>query len=179
MADPITTRLWRFRFLYLLITSVVIFIHILPTDLVAGRWPGPDILVALAFAWVMRQPEYIPTLLVALVMLTADMLFLRPPGLWAGLVILGLEFLRSREYLSRDLPFLIEWAMVSGVLIAMTFAYRVTLVIFAVDQPSFGLEMIQLVATIISYPVIIFASRLFLGVRKIAPGEVDTMGHRL
>lgn len=179
MIDPMTSRLWMYRILYLLVATAVIFFRLLPLDLSAGRWPGPDLLVVFAFAWVMRRPAYVPVLLVGAIFLTADMLFLRPPGLWAALGVLGLEFLRSREHLSRDLPFLVEWMMVSGVLISMTLAYRLILVIFVVNQPSFGLTLIQLIATLLSYPAAVAISRLVFSVRKIAPGEVDQLGHPL
>lgn len=177
MVDPITSRIWVYRLLYLSIAVVVVFFHLLPLDLSAGRWPGPDLLVAFTFAWVLRRPNFVPVPLVLLVLLSADMLFLRPPGLWAALGIIGLEFLRSREHLSRDLPFLFEWMMVSGVLVSMTVAYRLILTIFFVAQPSVGLTVIQLLATILAYPLVVLASEVIFKVRKIAPGEVDQLGH--
>jgi len=179
MVDPITSRLWMYRILFLVTAVLVVFFQILPLDLSAGRWPGPDILVAVSFAWVLRRPSYVPVLLVGLVFFLTDMLFLRPPGLWAALVILGLEFLRSREHLSRDLPFPLEWIMVAGVLTAVTAANHMILFVFVVDQPNIGLTIIQLLATLLSYPVVVFASRVIFGIRKIAPGEVDQLGHAI
>ena len=104
---------------------------------------------------------------------------MRPPGLWAGLVVLGAEFLRSREPQSRDLPFLVEWAMVSSVLVAMILAARMVQFVFVINQPSFGLVILHLAATILCYPIVVAASRVVFGVRKIAPGEVDQLGHSL
>jgi len=179
MVDPITSRRWFYRLLFLLISAMVVFFELLPLDLTAGRWPGPDVVVAFTFAWVLRRPDFIPVALVAVVSLTMDMLFLRPPGLWAGLVVMGSEFLRSREPNSRDLPFLVEWVMVSGVLIAMTLAARLILLIFVVTQPSFGLITLQLAVTILCYPIAVAISRMIFGIRKIAPGEVDQLGHPL
>lgn len=179
MVDPITSRRWLFRGLFLLISAVVVFFQLLPIDLTAGRWPGPDLVVALAFAWVLRRPDFVPPLLIGTVCLAMDFLFMRPPGLWAGLVVLGAEFLRSREPQSRDLPFLVEWALVSMVLIGMVLAARLTLLIFVINQPGFGLVMLQLMATILSYPIVVGASRMVFGIRKIAPGEVDQLGHPL
>ncbi len=179
MVDPITSHRWLYRGLFVLLVGTSVFFLLLPLDLTAGRWPGPDLIVALSFAWVLRRPDFVPVVLVAAVFLTMDLLFMRPPGLWAGLVVLGLEFLRSREPHSRDLPFLVEWAMVSGVVVAMTLAQRLVLLIFVVGQPSFGLVVLQLSATIISYPLVVAASRMIFGIRKIAPGEVDQLGHPL
>ena len=47
---------------------------------------------------------------------------MRPPGLWAAIVVLGVEFLRNREADSRDLPFLVEWGTVALLMLAMTLA---------------------------------------------------------
>jgi rod shape-determining protein MreD len=47
------------------------------------------------------------------------------------------------------------------------------------DQASLGQSMIQLVATILCYPVVVAVSRLAFGVRKPAAGEVDAYGRRL
>lgn len=179
MVDPITSRRWLFRGLFLLISAVVVFFQLLPLDLSAGRWPGPDVVVAFAFAWVLRRPDFVPALLIGVVLLAMDLLFMRPPGLWAGLVVLGAEFLRSREPQSRDLPFLVEWAMVSSVLVAMILAARMVQFVFVINQPSFGLVILHLAATILCYPIVVAASRVVFGVRKIAPGEVDQLGHSL
>ncbi len=179
MVDPITSRRWLYRGLFLLISALVAFFQLLPLDLSAGRWPGPDIMVALTFAWVLRRPDFVPVLLIGLVFLVSDLLFLRPPGLWAGLVVLGAEFLRSREPQSRDLPFLVEWAMVSGVLIAMILASRLIQFVFVINQPSFGLVTLHLAATILSYPIVVAVSSMVFGIRKIVPGEVDQLGHSL
>lgn len=179
MVDPITTRRWLYRGLFLLIAASVVFLQLLPLDLTAGRWPGPDLVVAFAFAWVMRRPDYVPVLLVAAVFLLMDMLFMRPPGLWAALVVVGLEFLRSREPYSRDLPFPLEWVLVAGVLSAMMIAGRLVHMVFMIAQPSFGLITLQLGATILCYPLVVATSRMLFGIRKTAPGEVDQLGHRL
>ena len=49
MVDPITSRRWLFRGLFLLISAVVVFFQLLPLDLSAGRWPGPDVVVGFRF----------------------------------------------------------------------------------------------------------------------------------
>ncbi|MGH1331032.1 MAG: rod shape-determining protein MreD [Paracoccaceae bacterium] len=179
MVDPITSRRWIYRGLLLVISAVVIFFHLLPIRVGQAYWPGPDLVLGFAFAWVMRRPEFVPVLLVGGLVLLTDILFLRPPGLWAALAVIGLEFLRAREHLSRDLPFPVEWAMVAAVLIAMTLADRFFLAVFAVDQVGLGLAVMQLITTIAVYPLIVLISGTLLGIHKIAPGEVDDMGHRL
>ncbi len=179
MANPIVTQRWTYWSILVAISLVILFVKILPLNVAAGRWPGPDWLIAFAFAWVLRRPDYTPALLIAALLLLSDFVFMRPPGLSTALGVIGLEFLRTRSQFSRDLPFIIEWAMVGGVLAAISLTTRVVLAVFVVSQPSFGLDMIQLTATVLFYPVIVAISTYVLGVRKVALGEVDQLGHRI
>ncbi|GAA3867264.1 rod shape-determining protein MreD [Celeribacter arenosi] len=175
MVDPRTLRRWLYRIVFVAIAFVAVFIYVLPLRVGSAHWPGPDLLLALAFAWVMRRPDYVPVLLVAVVMLTADFVFMRPPGLWAALSIIGLEFLRRREPTSRDLSFLLEWAMVAGVMLAMAVAYRLVLAIFMVEQATLGLVILGQVSTLLVYPLVVVASTWALGITKITPSEADEM----
>lgn len=179
MASALGARrvLWRLAFVGL--ATLVAFVQLLPLGSGAGGLPGPDLLALLAIAWVLRRPDFVPVGLIAAVMLAADFLFMRPPGLWAALVVLGTEFLRVREQGLRDLPFFVEWGLVAGVLLAMTLAEAATLLVFVVDQPSLGLTLIQLIMTILAYPLVVGVTAFGMGLRRAAPGEVDDMGHRL
>ncbi|SFJ91480.1 rod shape-determining protein MreD [Celeribacter neptunius] len=175
MVDPRTVRLWSFRAGFLGIAILASFFYLLPLRVGSGHWPGPDLILAFAFAWVMRRPDYVPVFLVALVMLIADFIFLRPPGLWAALTVVALEFLRGREPTSRDMPFAVEWAMVGAVMLAMALMYRLCLAIFMVDQTSLGLAILGQMSTLLSYPVVVALSHYGLGIAKISPSEADEM----
>jgi len=175
MIDRLTLQRWLYRLLFVGLAGLIIFVRLVPLDIGGGRFPGPDVLLCLTFAWAMRRSDYVPVLLVAAVFLTADMLFQRPPGLWPALVLVGLESLRARAAVSRDLPFAIEWAMVAGVLAMMMLADRMVLALFFVDQVSFGLSILRLIVTIAAYPAIVFLSATLFGVRKITAAEADAM----
>ena len=179
MADNAATRRLLWRTIFLMLALVVALVRLLPLGEGAGGVPGPDLLVALAFAWVLRRPDYVPVLVVAAVMLVADFLFMRPPGLWAAITVMGVEFLRNRESAFRDLPFLVEWGMVALVLLVMTLANALVKLVLMVDQPSLGLTLLQLIATILAYPLVVAVTVFALGLRRAAPGEVDDRGHRL
>ncbi|WP_226779136.1 rod shape-determining protein MreD [Oceaniglobus trochenteri] len=179
MVDPVSRRRWGFRALFVLLAAIVVFVEILPYRIGDARIPGPDILTLLAYAWVMRRPDYIPTLLVAAVILFTDILFMRPLGLWTALVLLGLEFLRARQPFSKDLPFLVEWMMVAAVLLAITLTNALVLAIFLVEQPVLSLTFLQMIVSTLTYPVVVALSRYAIGIRKAAPGTVDALGHRI
>jgi rod shape-determining protein MreD len=179
MAERLSSNRWVLGLAYFGVMSVIALWNILPIHLVPRGYPGPDLLICITFAWVLRRPQYVPTPLIALVFLVTDMLFMRPPGLWTALVVLGVEFLRAKESTSRELPFLVEWAMVSGVLLVMTLADRLVQSALLINQVGFGLVLLQFVTTILAYPLIVLLSYLLFGVKRMAPGEIDKTGHRI
>jgi rod shape-determining protein MreD len=179
MAESAATRRLAWHSVFVALALLVAFVRLLPLGDGSGGVPGPDLLVALTLAWAIRRPDYVPILLVAAVMLVADFLFMRPPGLWAAITVLGVEFLRNRETAFRDLPFLVEWGTVALLMLAMTLANGFVLLVLMVDQPTLGLTLLQLIATILAYPLVVAVTVFAFGLRRVAPGEVDDMGHRL
>ena len=179
MADSASSTVWGYRGLYVLIAVALLFLRLLPLGSESGSWPGPNLLCAMTFAWVLRRPDYVPPLLIAMVVLLEDMLTMRPPGLWAAVVVVAAEFLRARAALTREVSFVLEWLIVGIVMAASVLAYRLILSLVMLPQVSMAQTVIQLALTILSYPVVVAVSRLALGVRKPATGEVDAYGRRL
>jgi rod shape-determining protein MreD len=165
--------------LWLAVVLASFFLRILPIDLSPGGFPGPDLLLVLTMAWVLRRPTHLPALAIAVVFLIEDLLLLRAPGLWALMVLAGTEFLRSRTAVVREVTFLLEWAMVAGVLTAMTLGYRLVLAIVMVPQDPLDLSLLRLGFTVASYPVVVLVLHFVLRVRKPATGEVDALGRKL
>ncbi len=178
MIDQLTLTRWFYWSLLLTLAGAAAFLRLLPVGSGAGGWPGPDLLLCLVFAWVQRRPDFVPVVMVAALFLIADMLFQHPPGLWTALVIIGLEFLRGREPLSREMPFLVEWGMVSAVMAAMLIVNRLVLGIFLVDQASLGRSLLHLLITLIAYPVVTLITVYVLRVRSLEPGEEDGLRRR-
>ena len=179
MVDPVTARRILYWTLFSALSVLVIFIRMLPINLTAGHWPGADWTLVIAFSWVLRRPKFVPVLLFAGIIFVNDMLFMRPPGLWTGISIIGLEFLRSRAQYSRELPFLFEWALVSAVILAMILSNRLILGIFVIGQPSFALDSLLFIMTVAAYPIAVIVSSQLLGVRQVTPGAVDQYGHSI
>ena len=165
--------------LWLSIMGLAMFLRILPLDLTAGGWPRPDFLLALTLGWVLRRPGHLPALAIVLVWLVEDLLTLRPPGLWALMVLAGTEFLRQRHGVVREIGLGLEWAMVAGVLVAMWLGQQLILVIVMVPRPPLDLSLIQLFGTVAVYPLAIAFLHFVLRVRKPAIGEVDALGRKL
>lgn len=178
MGDPILRERLGYGALFLVLAGLSLFVRMLPLGSTA-MVPGPDLLLALACAWIMRRPDYLPALLIALVVLVEDMLLHRPPGLWAVAVVLGTEYLRSRQNVLRDVGFALEWATVGAVMLAMLVVTRILMTLTMTSLPSLGLSLIQLLATVAAYPVVAAVSHWVFGVRKPATGQVDMLGRRL
>jgi rod shape-determining protein MreD len=179
MAEAVERRIWAYRGLFVALALIALFVKLLPLGGLPGGLPWPDFLLCLTLAWVLRRPEYLPALVIAAVYLLADFLLMRPPGLWALLVLLGTEFLRSRSTLTRELGFVMEWMMVAGVLAAMVLGMRLVLAASMVPQPPLDMMLAQLTLTILAYPLVVMFSSYILNVHKPATGEVDAMGRRL
>jgi len=156
-----------------------LFMRMLPLDTTPAAIPGPDLILCLVLAWVLRRPDYMPALLVAAVVLVEDLMTLRPPGLWAALVVVGSEFLRGRQALMRELSFFAEWAIVATVSIALVLIERTILALTLVPQPALGQSLLKLIVTLAAYPLVVLATHHVLRIRKPATGEVDALGRPL
>ena len=179
MVEGIRSSVWLYRAIFLGLAAVLLFLKLLPLGSLAGDWPGPDLLLCLIFAWVVRRPDFLPVPLIAFVVLLEDLLLMRPPGLWTALVLLATEFIRSRAALTRELAFVTEWLLVGGVMFALLIAYRLAFAIAFVPQPGFGFALLQTLWSVLCYPVVVAAARFAFDLRKPATGEVDAYGRRL
>ncbi|WP_225027620.1 rod shape-determining protein MreD [Xinfangfangia pollutisoli] len=173
-ADP-----WGYRALFLGLALFLLFVRLLPLGNTAGAFPGPDLLLCLSLAWMMRRPDFLPVWLLVAVFLTEDLILMRPPGLWCALVVLATEFLRARTALTRELNFLVEWLLAAGLMVAMLVAYRLVFLVTMLPQPPFGFAVVQVVWSVLAYPVVVGLSRLAFDLKKPATGEIDPQGRRL
>jgi rod shape-determining protein MreD len=171
--------LWMHRLLFLTVATLLMFFRLLPLNDVAGQLPGPDILLCMIFAWTVRRPEYLPVLMIAAVVLLEDLLLMRPPGLWTGLVIVASEFIRSRVALTRELSFGVEWLLVAGLMVAVFLGYRLAMSFAFLPQPAFGFALVQILWSVVAYPFVVALSRYGLDLHKPATGETDAYGRRL
>ncbi|MEP5758578.1 MAG: hypothetical protein ABJ327_04535 [Litoreibacter sp.] len=176
MVDPATLRRFLFRIQFLCLCAALIFYKMLPLSTEPGRIPGPDLLFIFTAAVIMRRPSFAPVLIIVLIHLIADLLFLRPPGLWTAASLVGFEFLRNQRLRSRDVPILAEIGMFAGVFAATVVGYTLILVILAVPRTDFLTLAIHIVTTVLSYPVAILVVHYILGIRRAHPGELDDDG---
>lgn len=171
--------IWMYRCLFLVLVVAVALLQLLPLRTVPASIPAPDVLPLLTFSWVLRRPEFVPVWLIAIAFLLSDFFFMRPPGLWAALVVVGTEILRSRGAAFREMPFGFEWLLVAVVLTALTSLNQLLLAIAVVEAPAVGTVALQLFLNVLIYPVVVGLSRSLFKVRRLAPSELDAVGRRL
>lgn len=155
-----------------------VFLSLLPLGGVPGR-PGPDAVLCLLAATVMRRPDLVPAPMVAILVFLEDLLTMRPPGLWAALTLAGTEVLRDRAQSSRDLGFWAEWLLVAIVFAGMFATGRIALGLLMVTQPPISDIAAEALVTMLFYPLVVLVLRAIFGLRKPASGEVDDRGRRL
>ncbi|MFY0596803.1 MAG: rod shape-determining protein MreD [Cognatishimia sp.] len=167
MAETSTAKPWILRASFAALALSILYWQLLPLNTVPSNWTGPDFLLVLTMVWVLRRPDYVPVLLIAALMLLADFLLSRPPGLLAALTVIVTENLRKRTLNGIDITFSVEWLTAAAGLTAIVIGNRVLVSIFVLDQASLGLTLIQLLVSILAYPLVVGCSAPFLGLRKI------------
>jgi len=195
MAEALTDRVWSGRALFVALALALVFVALLPLNTLPHSWVSmdvtdaggtiarhaiwPDLLLLVTLVWAIRRPDHVPVLLVGAVFLLTDMLFDRPPGLWTACVVILTETLRARAGALRNQPFLVEWMTVAFGIAAITIGARTVLSVALVPQAPVALTLVELVITVLVYPVVAAAAFLVFGIGRPAPGEVDATGRPL
>ena len=179
MVDPATTRKLLFQLMFLSVCFLVIFIKMLPLGTEPSAIPAPDLIFAFTACFVIRRPRYAPVGLIIFVHLIADMLFLRPMGLWPAITLLAYEYLRHKETDQTDLELSVELLLVPAVFAIAMGAN--SLVYFTLDivHPSLGQTLLHVLMTAVAYPFVIGVTEFILGVRRVRPGEIEADGSTL
>ena len=173
MAELHARRILAWRVAYVLIGLAVIFYRILPLETGTPGLPGPDFILCITLAWVLRQPASVPLGLILFLFLIGDFLLQRPPGLLTAFAVMGSEFLRSRRAGIAETPFLFEWAVVSGAILAIVLGQRVVLWMLVADQPSLGLSLMEGLATIVIYPLVVLVSKFILRMDRLPAVDLE------
>lgn len=166
MAERAPLQVWFLRGLFAALVLAVLLRALLPLDVGAPTVPGPDLILCLVLAWVQRRPDVLTAPIIAGTLLLADFLLMRPPGLWALIVLAGTEVLRRRAYRTERTPALVEMGMVTIMIAAMMLAQRLVLTLFFVDQPPIPAELLHFLTTVAAYPVVAVLSVYAFGIRS-------------
>lgn len=172
MADK-PRGVWAGRTLYLALSALLIAGALLPLPNGAAPRPGPDLLLALTLAFVLRRPDLVPPLSVAAAFLLADLLMQRPPGLGALAALLLTEALRARAPGLRGLGFGAEWLAAALGAAAFVLGTRLAAAVLLLPLPPVGAQAAGLGWTIAAYPAVALFARWPCRVTTPEPGHPD------
>ncbi len=166
MAERARFQIWSLRALFAALVLALLLRGLLPLDVGAPRIPAPDLILCLILVWVQRRPDVLTAPLIAATVLLADFLLMRPPGLWALLVLIGTETLRRRAYRLERTPFALEMGIATLTIGALMLAQRLILTVLFVDQPPVTSELLHFLTTVAAYPVVAVLSTHVFGIRS-------------
>ncbi|MEL6451267.1 MAG: rod shape-determining protein MreD [Pseudomonadota bacterium] len=178
MSENTPSRLWVMRTAFVALVVAILFFHLLPLQTATGGLIWPDLVLTFAMAWSVRRPEYVPPVLLAGVFLMADLLLQRPPGLWAALALIACEQVKAQSRSLRDATLVAEMMSVAAWIVGVGVAYQVVQAILLVQAPPLGLAAVQIVVTLLTYPLVVAVTHALMGVRKAAPNDMGGKGVR-
>lgn len=158
-----TNALWSQRLLYLLISLLFILWLIAPQNPLSQALPTPEFLFCFTLAIILRRPEVLPVILIAIVFLFCDVLFNRPIGLWTAIVIIISEFAKTQYWRYKGSNFVTAWFFISFLSSVGIFLYMIVLNLLLVPQANFWQYLIWALITILIYPIMFCLSFLIVG----------------
>ena len=171
-SDGILLRGWKIL-VFLILLSVIALSQLLPLSREAGALPGPDLMFLVIAAYATRRPRMIPTWVYLVVLVLADVLLTRPLGLHAALSLVAVDMMRRRAVQAPAMPFAREWLIVATAVTAVTLLEVVILTLFLVPQAGLGLALIQLIVTVVTYPVVVLLIAEPFGLRRPKASDTD------
>lgn len=159
---------------YIGIGLVILFFRLMPLNPGEPGLPGPEIMLCVTIAWVLRRPDQLPAAIIVALALISDIMLGRPFGLWSLIVLLATEMLRSRVQSWADQPFVFEWLRVALLMGLMMLGDRLMMLLFMLPVPALGPALLQWLATVIAYPLVVGLVRI-LGVRRLSAAELELM----
>jgi len=178
MAEPASRQVWIGRGIFAGLAFVIIFLQLLPLDQRPTLFSPPDFLLTFTLVWVARRPDFVPFLLIGCVFFLADLLFQRPPGLFAALVVTASEIIRSRARTLRETTVFGEFGMIAIAVIAIAVVNRTVLALVLTPQASQAQVILHILATLVAIPFVMGAAQFIFGVRRPVPGQFETKGLR-
>lgn len=169
-------EMWKTRAILSGLIAVIVLASLLPLGTGFYRMPGPDLILCLICAVVLRRPEYMPIGLVVGLIFVADALLMRPLGLWTLLILIGSEYLRRVLFHSQALTPLEEGIQVAGTMLACFAGEALILTLLLAERPPLGGQLIHIILTLLAYPLVVLFTQSVLRIRRLQPGEVDAMG---
>ena len=71
---------------------------------------------------------------------------------------------------------MVEWLRVSILIGLMMLGYRLAQMVFLLPVPTLGQVLLQFIATVAAYPLVVLGARWVVGLRRVSPADADRTG---
>ena len=166
MSNIPSEGIWIYRIIFTVFAIFLILANLIPLQTTPQSWPWPNILLLLIFCWSLREPNFVPVPLVIAILLLQDFLLNRPPGLFSGISVIILIWIKAITASSDDKSFLAEWVRVSLAFAAISLLYHFVLLISFVNTTELRISLIQTILNISTYPFIVLVSHYIFRVKR-------------
>jgi len=162
----VSPKIWVYRLLFVVLGLLAIAYPLLPLQFTPERWPAPELLFALTMAWVVRQPQSAPFLLIAGLAIISDAVLMRPMGLWALLLLMASETVRFSYKSIQERGWAMELSLVAMLLLAMVIVQNLLLWVSFSQSLEVATLLQFAMLTLLCYPVMVAFLHYILRVRK-------------
>ena len=159
-------RIWIYRIVFIAISIFLVLTNLMPLQTMPQSWPWPNALLLVIFCWSLREPNFVPIPLITLVLLSQDFLLHRPPGLFSGITILILVWIKAITASTDDKSFLAEWMRVALAFAAISLINHLVLSISLVTTTELRISLIQTIFNISTYPFVVLISHYIFRVKR-------------
>jgi len=160
-----SSSIWFGSALFLSLGFFVTLAALLPLGLSADALIMPDLFFCMAFYWVIRSAKTAPVTIVFFVVFFADVMLMRPLGLWTLVVVLTIEFARYQRFPIREQMFIVEWILFALLFGAALLFKSILLTISFSDMPNLELTVWYFSMTIASYPIVVVVLHYIFRIR--------------
>tara|TARA_B100000963_G_scaffold154868_1_gene134800 strand:- start:596 stop:1108 length:513 start_codon:yes stop_codon:yes gene_type:complete len=138
---------------YFCIGLLIIFFQILPLQTIPQTWSGPNVLLVFFAAIVTKRPEFISSILIAIIFLIEDFFLMRPPGLMSFMTVLGFYFLKRKFQNQEEIALLFGWGSIATCLTLILLLYYFISVLLFIPSAGFRLTLMEILFTLALYPI--------------------------
>ena len=166
MSNIPSERIWIYRIIFIAVAIFLILANLMPLQTTPQSWPWPNTLLLVIFCWSLREPNFVPVPLIIAVLLLQDFLLYRPPGLFSGISVFILIWIKAITASSDDKSFLAEWVRVSLAFAAISLIFHLGLSLSFVKTIELRISLIQTLFSITTYPFIVLVSHYIFRVKR-------------
>ena len=159
-------RIWIYRMIFVAIAIFLILTNLMPLQTTPQSWPWPNILLLVIFCWSLREPNFVPIPLIIAIIHLQYFFLHRTPGLFSGITILILVWIKAITASTDDKSFLAEWMRVALAFAAISLINHLVLSLTLVATTELRISLIQTILNISTYPFIVLVSHYIFRVKR-------------